>query len=291
MRDMIQRPAPRQPVRPKRRYTLALPLIHPMVRIAHRCEGGLRIRPRIIFDHELVFLVRGRGVFYRENVTEPIVAGELLLIRPFERHGFDLDGPSEHIAVHFDLAPDVPDPGAGDRDRATYAVQLGDGLAWPARLRLGGDDPIATWLTQVVDLAGNDDVVGRAESGVRLLQVLLAMLRRTAPPRDPRFDQLVGFVSDHLHAPIGADDLADAADLSASQCRRLLLQWTGLSPMAFVRRARVDRARRLLADPHTRLSIKQIAYRCGFRDPYHFSRVFRRVDGLSPTQFRQAARP
>ena len=191
--------------------------------------------------------------------------------------------------MHFDLAPGVPDAAAGDRQRATYAVNLAEGVAWPARVALGDDDPIAGWLAQAVERCGADDAVARAQGGVRVLQVLLALLSRNEPAVDHRLRRVERFVAAHLAEPLDADALAHAGGLSASQLRRLLLQWTGLSPMAFLRRARVDRARRLLADPD--LSIKQVAFRCGFTDPFHFSRVFRRVDGLSPTQFRLAARP
>jgi AraC family transcriptional regulator of arabinose operon len=53
--------------------------------------------------------------------------------------------------------------------------------------------------------------------------------------------------------------------------------------MELLRRARVEEARRLLAAGD--LSIKQVAIACGFASPYHFSKVFRRIDGLPPSQY------
>ncbi|HLL88337.1 MAG TPA: helix-turn-helix transcriptional regulator, partial [Tepidisphaeraceae bacterium] len=61
---------------------------------------------------------------------------------------------------------------------------------------------------------------------------------------------------------------------------------TGTSPMGYVRKVRVDHARRLLADVD--LSIKEVAARVGFDDAFHFSKVFRAVDGLAPTRYREA---
>jgi transcriptional regulator GlxA family with amidase domain len=80
--------------------------------------------------------------------------------------------------------------------------------------------------------------------------------------------------------------LARAAGLSVSHFNRLFLEWTGFTPMEYQRRQRITKARVLLGDAH--LSIKEIAAQCGFDDPYHFSRVFRQLDGLSPSQFREA---
>jgi transcriptional regulator GlxA family with amidase domain len=55
--------------------------------------------------------------------------------------------------------------------------------------------------------------------------------------------------------------------------------------MAYLRHRRVDAARLLLADVD--LSIKEIAVRCGFDDPYHFSKVFHQIDGLSASDYRE----
>jgi transcriptional regulator GlxA family with amidase domain len=77
------------------------------------------------------------------------------------------------------------------------------------------------------------------------------------------------------------------AGLSGSHFTRLFAAWAGESPAAYVKRARIQRARRLLTEVD--LSIKQVAARCGFRNPHHFSRVFRRIDGLTPSAYREAA--
>jgi transcriptional regulator GlxA family with amidase domain len=55
--------------------------------------------------------------------------------------------------------------------------------------------------------------------------------------------------------------------------------------MEYLQRVRVQHARELLKDID--LSIKEVAARTGFSDPYHFSRVFRRIDGLSPAYYRE----
>jgi len=58
--------------------------------------------------------------------------------------------------------------------------------------------------------------------------------------------------------------------------------------MRYFRRLRISRARELIQ--HTDLRIRDIADQVGFRDPLHFSRVFRKETGRSPRAER-AARP
>ncbi len=80
---------------------------------------------------------------------------------------------------------------------------------------------------------------------------------------------------------------AQAAGLSPTRFAHRFRELTGYAPMEYLRRLRIDQARRLLADQS--LSIRAVAERCGFTDPYHFSRVFRTIDGLSPSLYREAA--
>ena len=68
------------------------------------------------------------------------------------------------------------------------------------------------------------------------------------------------------------------------QCEKL-----GVSPMAFVCQRRIREAERLLAQGH--LSMKEVAARLNFADPQHFSRVFKRVTGISPSEYAGGAAP
>ena len=80
--------------------------------------------------------------------------------------------------------------------------------------------------------------------------------------------------------------LERASGLSPSRLQALFREVTGFPPLDYLRRLRVEEARRLLAD--RRLSVKEVAARTGFRDTSHFSKVFRRVDGLAPAHYRDA---
>jgi transcriptional regulator GlxA family with amidase domain len=103
---------------------------------------------------------------------------------------------------------------------------------------------------------------------------------------EARMERAVMFMREHLAEKLAVDDLARVSGLSPGRFTRLFGQWTGYSPKDYLRRLRVGLARELLADAE--LPIKEIAARTGFDDPYHFSKVFHQLDGLSPTQYREA---
>jgi AraC-like DNA-binding protein len=57
--------------------------------------------------------------------------------------------------------------------------------------------------------------------------------------------------------------------------------------MEYVQQQRMGHAKRLLLN--TDLSVFQVAARTGYEDPYYFSRLFSRTQGVSPTRFRRHA--
>lgn len=137
-----------------------------------------------------------------------------------------------------------------------------------------------------------------AERLALLVQLLLGELSDHAlpPPRDapavpgPARSDLLGRVNrilyDRLADPPGIAQLARELGLSASHLRALIRRSLGLGLGQYMLRVRLNQARMLLADP--RLSIGEVARRCGFASLSAFSRAWRRATGASP---RIARRP
>jgi AraC-like DNA-binding protein len=277
-----------------RRATIMLPhhRLHPIVRIAHRRLGPLNIAPRIILDHELVLILRGRGELTYDSAAFPFEPQHLFFLEPFIPHAFRAESAVEHLAVHFDFAPNVP-PVTRLLQRPAYQVRLTQGLRIPHHVVLQKSDPVERALFDVITARARAGAVSPLAASAHLLRAIVQLLERSAPaPSAPpsidhvRIRRALDFVEAHLAQKLSAADLAHAADTSPSHFNRIFRQWSGTSPMDFLRTRRIEHARRLLADHQ--LSIKQIAAQAGFDDPFHFSRVFRQIDGLSPSQFRAA---
>lgn len=62
---------------------------------------------------------------------------------------------------------------------------------------------------------------------------------------------------------------------------------TGLSPARYLWKLRVEKGMAMLAE--TGLTVAEIAYRCGFKNPFHFSRLVRQHHGCSPRELRRRA--
>ncbi len=272
--------------------------IHPVVRIAHRQQGGLVIADRIIFDHELVLIVKGSGRWTIQGQSHGYATNDLLFVPPFVPHSFGDEGheSSEHLAIHFDFAMMPPHTGEVLSDRMPYRVRFTHGLRIARQRALFSGHRWARDLVRVVTDQNSDGVVENAQASMRLAGVLLDMLKERKDERsaaDPvtlrnqaRVNAVVAHMRENLPVSIDHRSLEQVSKLSTSRLQALFREVTGYPPLDYLRRLRVEEARRLLADQ--RLSVKEIAALTGFRDTSHLSKVFRRIDGLSPAHYREA---
>ena len=99
-----------------------------------------------------------------------------------------------------------------------------------------------------------------------------------------RLKRVLEYIDANLGKNITLSELAGVVNMSLYYFAVLFRQSTGLSPHRYVLNQRVERAKELLRDP--RLSVLDVSINVGFEHQNNFARTFRRVVGVSPTQFR-----
>jgi AraC-like DNA-binding protein len=92
------------------------------------------------------------------------------------------------------------------------------------------------------------------------------------------------FIQRHLGEQMRLETVAAAVNVSPFHFCKLFKRATGLTFTDFVNRARVDKAKRMLMRPSTRIT--EVAYDVGFQSLSHFNRSFRRIADESPSEFR-----
>lgn len=101
--------------------------------------------------------------------------------------------------------------------------------------------------------------------------------------RDDPLSAVLAWANEHLTA-LHVEALARHAAVSVRTLHRLCAATQGITPAKLIERLRADRARVLLGT--TRLTLKEVAGRCGFRDGAQLTRSFTRCFGLSPRGYR-----
>ena len=97
--------------------------------------------------------------------------------------------------------------------------------------------------------------------------------------------QVKEVVRQHLYSNRSIEELAIMCNMSLSTFNRAFKKEFSASPVKYINQQRVNKAKDLLHD--LTLSMADIAYEIGFNDPLYFSRIFKRLTGRSPSQFRK----
>jgi transcriptional regulator GlxA family with amidase domain len=113
-------------------------------------------------------------------------------------------------------------------------------------------------------------------------------VEHSGPETALRIEQSVAFMAQHLDRPLQVATLAARANISPSHFFALFKRRIGSAPMDYFTRLRMQRACGLLEG--TSLSVKEIASKLGYDDPFYFSRVFKSVNRVAPSDYRVAQR-
>ncbi|KZN35414.1 GlxA family transcriptional regulator [Pseudoalteromonas luteoviolacea] len=131
----------------------------------------------------------------------------------------------------------------------------------------------------------------------RVAQYMVMYVRRSGDQRQyssllsvqqtlsQRFQSSIEFIQNNIDKPLSLEMLADEASLSPRHFRRVFKDKVGVSPMRFVQRLRLEKAKDLLCN--SELSVVQISSRIGFGSPSLLTRKFTQEYGVNPTQYRE----
>lgn len=129
---------------------------------------------------------------------------------------------------------------------------------------------------------GNEEIMG-----------LVGLMHPIATPEDQKIhfqelQQVIGYLETHFVDEITVDRLAEIAGISVPHFNRRFRQLLRLSPMEYVLSLRIQEAQRQLVT--TNRSIGEIAVATGFCDQSHFTKRFRKVNGMTPLAYRRRFR-
>jgi AraC family transcriptional regulator len=147
----------------------------------------------------------------------------------------------------------------------------------------------------LLETADHSDQLGSlfADSLIQTLTLhLLSNYTQTAPApalssgglAGYRLNRVVEFIDANLESDISLADLAAVAELSSFHFSREFRKSTGRTPQQYVMQQRLERAKRLLAQPE--LPIVEVSLRSGFKNQSHFTSWFRKYTNFTPKLWR-----
>lgn len=95
---------------------------------------------------------------------------------------------------------------------------------------------------------------------------------------------LQGWIEEHYEDPLSIGEMARGFGLSETSLKRKFKKATGLSPIQYLQEVRVEKAKKLLLS--TGMSIQEITHAVGYENTSFFIRLFKRLTGVTPAQYR-----
>jgi YesN/AraC family two-component response regulator len=149
--------------------------------------------------------------------------------------------------------------------------------------------------TAIESLRGNaDDYIEKPVDVVLLLERIHTLLHRRGveeakylPGADGKIERVMEFLRRNYHKKVSLEDVANLVCLSPKYLSRLFKEKTGTGFNEFRLGIKMEKASEILRE--TGLTVNEISYRLGYRNLESFIRMFKKTNGMTPTEYRDAA--
>jgi AraC-like DNA-binding protein len=143
----------------------------------------------------------------------------------------------------------------------------------------------AYFKTRIVSTRQHKSIVGLLSIFAQHLSILsnqVIVQQRSAEP--PVITRAKDYINEHQGDDLSLGEVATAVNTSTFYFCKVFKKTTGINFTDYVSRVRIEKSKNLLLNPNLRVS--EIAFEVGFQSLTHFNRVFKKILGQSPTEYR-----
>ena len=249
-----------------------------------RCSADYRIDRRDFPWYSLEFVSHGSGRLRLGDAEAELAPGSFYIYGPSVPHTIETspDNPLgkyfvgftgaevEGFLAHYDLQPGfISRCVKGEPIRRAFDTLIDRGIRKSKLAR-----PLCETITRQLLLMCRDDAAPSVN---------------TETPAYGTYARGRDFIERNFLQITTLDAIAKACGVDAPYLCRLFARFHDESPYQFLTRLRMERASRLLLESDA--SVKSVAAALGFKDAFHFSRVFKSVHHVPPSRFRQSMHP
>jgi len=240
--------------------------------------------------YEAHFVVDGCLSFKARQQDFDVIGGMVFLTKPGEFHG-SVDTtlqPAEWYWIHLHFPPKSALPGL----TRSESRELEESFARTSLSMFAGSDQLrdcfARLLIEHRNPTAHSHVIARAQLHELMVRLIRdhdrALSNSSITGYSNEIQLALAWMDRNLGDPLSIPDLAEASGLSQSHFRQCFHKETGFSPSDYLARRRVMRAKPLLRG--NRLTITEIAFQLGFQSSPYFAAVFKKLTGMTPSEYR-----
>ena len=225
------------------------------------CKYPRHFHPNI----ELVFVSKGRMTILTNGCRHEVSEGDVLVIPPYTNH-----------------------EGIEGEDFVNIYIHVKN-LDFSDVLLVHDHDGSARTLVGMLLRVMSEKEIGYGAISDKLFETLWEYIKKYSN-RVFKYDfvlKIKNLIYDNLSNPsFRISDEVRCIGFNTDYFRRCFVEEMGQTPVAYITRLRIERAKNLLTQSPP-LSVEQVAEQCGFTDSFYFSKTFKKHIGLSPLQYRK----
>lgn len=225
----------------------------------------------------LMYIKKGTGFVSTNNTTFSFTEGQVILIDCYEPHSYRADSDMEFYWLHFD--------GALAREyfntitkNYSNIITLKDGVYFEKYMK--------KILSNYSDkLSVNEALVSKYITNL-LTELITANINITnSRDHSEVIDEAIAYITNNLNKSLSLNEISNLVSISPYYFTRLFKKETGYTPHEYIIITRINSAKFYLKS--TALPVKEICFNCGFSSESSFCTCFKKVVGMTPSEFRE----
>lgn len=193
---------------------------------------------------------------------------------------------------HF-YGPSMPAIYAKYCERGGLPVIRGADVGCGADMGHGSDaSQYSTIISDIYTLASSSDYIRDMRINGKLNDLLTLLMEsswhreaHTNAPKKMEISQVKSFLDEHYKEKLSLESVASHFFIDKHYLARLFKEQYGVTLVTYLQQVRITHAKRMLR--FTDKSIEEIGLECGIGELNYFSRVFKKLEGVSPSEFRR----
>jgi len=252
-------------------------------------------------SYEMVYIKRGKAVFEIAEYPAEIGPNDIIIIKPNQPHKFIVKSETgcEFIVLSFKFVNNF-----ANQYSDVSGVSLEDFLNFVSgkesgafiTLKVSQKNEIITLLNRILNEKLNPDIGSEFLNYLLVMELFVLISRAlkmewesSIKNKSPKIKELiqvsVNYIHNNYERDISLKDIAQYVFLSTSYFTRAFKEEMGISPISYLLKLRIERAKELLKETDKKIS--DIALSVGFSNQQRFNDIFKKYVKLTPLQYRK----
>jgi AraC-like DNA-binding protein len=240
---------------------------------------------RTLQHHAMIFVCEGNGNFVIGGSRYPLKKGMLFYIPPGVPHTIEprAHNPKHYMTVHFSGSRMILDPDG--KWKYLENIQTLHQL-WAQKIT--DYAPLEELFKELLDTWNNKGPSYEFVAATYLRQLFIWLTQNNIKQSKNhamslKIDQTIEYMRQNINRKVTLEELSGKARVSTFYLSRAFKEATGYPIIMYFNKMKIDKAKELFIEGNKK--VKEVAYELGYTNEFYFSRIFKRIEGLSPSEF------